>query len=130
MTMTTAITQGVKVSVEAFYHPAQSQPTKSIYVFIYEVFIENHGAYPVQLLRRHWHIKDGYLLSKEVEGEGVVGQQPILAPGEIYNYFSSCSLTMEMGKMFGSYLMKRLDNDLQFEVAIPEFQMVFPPKLN
>ncbi len=128
--MTTAITQGVKVSVEAFYHPAQSQPTRNIFAFIYEVLIENHSANSIQLLRRHWYIHDGYLLKKEVEGEGVVGQQPILAPGEIYNYFSSCSLTMETGRMYGNYLMQRLDNGLQFEVAIPEFQMIFPPKLN
>ncbi len=85
---------------------------------------------PVKLLRRHWYIVDSNGAYREVEGEGVVGKQPILEPGASHQYISACSLRSDMGKMHGNYLMENLYNKKLFRVAIPEFQMIAPFKGN
>jgi ApaG protein len=128
--MIAEVTQGVKVTVETEYQPSYSNPGQFHYVFTYRITIENQSEFTVQLLRRHWHIKDAGFESREVEGEGVVGQQPVLEPGQAHQYVSGCNLKSGMGKMGGTYLMERVMDGTQFYVAIPEFTMVAPVRLN
>lgn len=128
--MVKQITEGVSITVETFYQPTQSNPLNAEFLFAYRITIENLGAIPVKLLRRHWHIIDSNGLFREVEGEGVVGQQPIIEPGSTYQYVSACNLRTEMGKMFGTYEMENLYNKKKFKAAIPEFQLVAPFKMN
>ena len=128
--MVTEITQGIKVSVETEYQPAYSSPSQYHYVFTYRITIENHSEYTIQLLRRHWHIFDAGFTQREVEGEGVVGQQPVLEPDQKHEYVSGCELQSEMGKMHGTYLMEKQIDGSTFEVDIPEFVMMVPYRLN
>ena len=128
--MVTEITQGIKVSVETEYQPAYSSPSQYHYVFTYRVTIENQSENTIQLLRRHWKINDAALTPREVEGEGVVGQQPILEPSQYHQYVSGCNLKSGIGKMGGSFLMERIVDGHRFKVIIPEFTMVAPFKLN
>lgn len=128
--MVTEITQGVKVSVETEYQPAYSSPSQYHYVFTYRITIENCSEYTIQLLRRHWFIHDAGFTQREVEGEGVVGQQPILEPGQSHQYVSGCNLKSGIGKMVGTYLMERVVDGTRMQVNIPEFTMVAPLRLN
>ena len=128
--MTSMISEGVKVSVETFYQPDYSNPLQSEFMFAYRITIENHNSFPVKLHRRHWNIFDSNGSSREVEGEGVVGVQPSLNPGEHYQYVSGCNLRTEMGRMSGIYKMENLYNKQMFEVNIPPFEMIFPYKGN
>jgi len=128
--MTTQITEGVKVSVLTQYQEDYSNPRQDHYVFNYKIMIENCSAYTVQLLRRHWYIYDAQTTRREVEGEGVVGQQPVLEPGDVHEYVSGCNLRTTIGKMRGTYLMERAVDGKQFEVFIPEFVLVVPYLLN
>jgi ApaG protein len=128
--MITQITEGVKVSVITSYQPEYSSPVQSHYVFTYKILIENNSEYTVQLLKRHWFIYDANGVVREVEGEGVVGQQPVLEPGESHEYISGCNLKTEIGKMRGNYLMERVVDGKNFKVNIPEFVMVVPYKNN
>ncbi len=128
--MTTQITQGVKVSVEAEYQSEYSNPAKQHFVFTYRITIENNSQYTIQLLRRQWFIHDATHEQREVEGEGVVGQQPVLEPGENHQYVSGCNLRSGIGKMYGNYLMERVVDGRQFRVNIPQFTMFVPYKLN
>jgi ApaG protein len=128
--MVSKISDGVEVSVETFYQPDYSNPVQSEYMFAYRITIENHNAFTVKLHRRHWFIIDGNGTHREVEGEGVVGVQPTLAPGERYQYVSGCNLRTEMGKMYGSYQMENVHTKTMFDVNIPAFDMVAPFKNN
>ncbi len=128
--MVTEVTQGVKVTVETEYQPSYSSPSQYHYVFTYRITIENKGDFTIQLKRRHWHIHDAAFTTREVEGEGVVGQQPVLEPGQIHQYVSGCNLKSGVGKMLGTYLMERVVDGATFQVIIPEFTMVAPLRLN
>ena len=128
--MVTEITQGIKVSVETEYQPAYSSPSEHHYVFTYRITIENQSEYTIQLMRRHWHIYDAGFLSREVEGEGVVGQQPVLEPGETHQYVSGCNLKSGLGKMLGTYTMEKILDGTNVLVTIPEFTMASPHRLN
>jgi ApaG protein len=128
--MVSLISEGVEISVESFYQQDYSNPLQSEYMFAYRISIENHNAFPVKLHRRHWHIFDSNGSYREVEGEGVVGVQPSLAPGEKYQYVSGCNLRSEMGKMHGTYQMENLNNKQLFDVNIPAFEMMVPFKNN
>jgi len=128
--MVTQITQGVKVSVETEYQPEYSSPSQYHYVFTYRVTIENNSPHTLQLLRRKWHIIDITSTKRVVEGDGVVGQQPILEPGQVHQYVSGCNLRSGIGKMYGSYQMERVLDGDKMEVAIPEFTMVAPFRFN
>lgn len=128
--MVTEITQGIKVSVETEYQPAYSSPSQYHFVFTYRITIENQSEYTIQLMRRHWNIYDAGFLMREVEGEGVVGQQPVLEPGQLHQYVSGCNLKSGIGKMVGSYLMERVVDGSQMQVNIPEFMMIAPLRLN
>lgn len=126
----TLITNDIKVSVEAFYHGEHSRPAKARYVFSYRVTIENLGIEAVQLLRRHWYIFDSVGITREVEGEGVIGQQPIILPGETHQYTSWCPLLTSLGKMHGTFLMQRQSDGFIFEADIPEFRLMAPSIMN
>jgi ApaG protein len=128
--MVTEITEGIKVSVETAYQEDYSKPLQSHFVFTYKIRIENHSDYTIQLLRRKWYIVDANGLKKEIEGEGVVGQQPVIEPGEMHQYISGSNLKSGIGKMKGIYIMERMLDGKQFEVAIPEFSLIVPYKLN
>ena len=128
--MITQVTSGIKVSVETFYRPDQSNPARTQYVFAYRITITNNSDYSVQLKRRHWFVLDSNATNREVEGEGVVGEQPIVSNGESYQYVSGCNLDSEIGKMYGTYMMERLIDKKKFYVRIPEFQLDVPYKLN
>ena len=128
--MANKISEGVEVSVETFYQPDYSNPMSGEYMFAYRITIDNHNNFPVKLHRRHWHIFDSNGSYREVEGEGVVGVQPTLNPGERYQYVSGCNLRTEMGKMYGTYSMENLNNKEIFDVNIPIFEMIVPLKMN
>jgi ApaG protein len=128
--MIAQITQGVKVTVETEYQPSYSSPSQYHYVFTYRITIENQSDFTIQLLRRHWNIHDAGFTPREVEGEGVVGQQPVLEPGQVHQYVSGCNLKSGLGKMVGTYLMEKVVDGTTFRVQIPEFTMVAPLRLN
>lgn len=128
--MVTKITEGVKVTVETSYQPEYSNPANSHFMFSYKINIENLSYYTVQLISRHWYIFDSNGTHREVEGEGVIGVQPVLEPHETHEYVSGCNLKTEMGKMSGTYTFKRLVDNQSFEVSIPEFELLCPFKLN
>jgi ApaG protein len=128
--MTTAVSSGIFVGVRADYQPEYSNPALKHFVFIYHITIENRSDYSVQLLRRRWLISDSDGTRKTVEGEGVVGLQPIIEPGQKHQYVSGCNLKTTMGKMGGTYFMERLIDSKPVEVTIPEFQMIAPFRFN
>ena len=128
--MTSKISEGVEISVETFYQQDYSNPMLSEYMFAYRITIENHNSFPVKLHSRHWYIFDSNGEYREVEGEGVVGVQPTLNPGENYQYVSGCNLRTEMGRMNGTYQMENLHNKKLLTISIPEFQLIAPFKLN
>lgn len=128
--MVTTITDGVKVSVETIYQPEYSNPGNDHFMFAYRVKIENMSDYAVQLLARHWYIFDSNGAKREVEGEGVVGQQPLIEPGQSHEYVSGCNLKTDMGSMKGEYQMIRPIDNSVFDVKIPEFYLITPYRMN
>ncbi|HUM52343.1 MAG TPA: Co2+/Mg2+ efflux protein ApaG [Chitinophagales bacterium] len=128
--MTSLITHKIKVSVETFYQSDYSYPMSQHFMFAYRIIITNNSKDTVQLLRRHWFIVDALGQKREVEGEGVVGEQPVLQAGESYEYISGCDLKTDIGKMYGTYLMVNLFDGKIFHVEIPEFYMTAPLKMN
>ena len=122
MTLYAATTEAVTVSVRPLYLDDQSDVFARRFVFAYFVQIENEGREEVQLLRRHWLIHHGDGRTVEVEGEGVVGQQPVIGPGETHVYNSFCVLEMMTGSMEGTYLMQR-PNGARFRAVIPRFHL-------
>ena len=128
--MVSKISAGIKISVETYYQPEYSNPLNSEYMFAYRITIENGNVFPVKLLSRHWFIYDSSNKMREVEGEGVVGVQPVIASGASYQYISGCNLRTEMGKMQGTYLLENLNNKKHFHVLIPAFLLEAPFKMN
>ena len=128
--MVTEVTKGVKVTVSTEYLSEYSSPMQHHFVFAYSVTIENHSHFAVQLERRHWFINDSNGQVREVEGEGVVGQKPILEPGQKHSYVSGCNLKTSLGKMTGTYQMRKVVNDYEFEATIPEFTLMAPFRHN
>lgn len=128
--MVQQVTEGVSITVETFYQAAQSNPLNSEYLFAYRITIENLSSMPIKLISRHWYIFDSNGSHREVEGEGVVGQQPIIEPSGSYQYVSACNLRTDMGKMHGTYTMENLYNKKLIIVNIPEFQLIAPFKDN
>ncbi len=129
-TQATQVTHGIKISVETKFQSEHSDAEHRHFLFSYRISIENKSDYTVQLLSRHWDIFDSNSEHSEVDGEGVVGEQPVLEPGEIFEYESACGLTTDIGKMRGSYLMERKIDKSQFYVTIPEFELIVPQRLN
>jgi ApaG protein len=121
----TANTRGIAVSVEPFYLDARSSPDNSQYFWAYRVTIENLGQETVQLLSRHWMISNARGELTEVKGPGVVGEQPVLKPGEIYEYMSGAPLDTPSGMMGGAYQMESESGD-RFDIEIPTFSLDRP----
>ena len=130
MTMVSKISEGVEISVEVFYQEGLSNALDNEFTFAYRISIENLNTYSIRLLRRHWYIFDSNGENSEVEGEGVIGEQPVIEPGNKYQYMSGCNLKTDMGKMYGQYLMENLDNLATFYANIPPFEMIVPFKNN
>ncbi|PWJ56781.1 ApaG protein [Dyadobacter jejuensis] len=128
--MVSQITDGVKVTVQTEYQPDYSSPDQNHYVFTYKIVIENGSEHTVKLLRRYWVILDANRGIREVEGEGVVGLQPILEPGDRHEYVSGCNLKTDIGKMSGTYLMERILDGKKFNVSVPAFSLIVPYRLN
>ncbi len=122
----TQTTDGVAVTVRSFYLADQSQPDESKYVWAYRIRITNAGREPVQLLRRTWLITDARGRVQRVHGAGVVGQQPVLEPGESFEYTSGTPLDTPTGFMTGTYHMVRVASGEAFDVAIPTFSLDSP----
>lgn len=120
-----ATTRAIQVTVTPAYQEEQSSPGENRYVWAYHIRIENHGTETVQLLNRYWHITDSLGHVEEVRGPGVVGEQPVLRPGEAYEYTSGCPLSTPSGIMLGSYEMQSTDGN-QFQVEIPAFSLDSP----
>ncbi len=118
-------TRGVTVRVSVSFLPEQSEPDKGRWFWAYHIRIENDSPMAVQLMTRSWLIADGRGARHRVEGEGVVGEQPVIAPGASYDYVSGCPLTTPTGSMQGSYQMVGEDGS-SFPVAIPKFALTAP----
>lgn len=120
-------TKGIRVQVQPTYLDDQSEPDHGYFVWAYSVKIENQGDETVQLLNRYWHITDGHGRVQEVRGPGVVGEQPVLAPGESFEYTSGTPLSSPSGIMVGSYEMVTTEGR-RFDVAIPAFSLDTPER--
>lgn len=118
-------TRALTVSVEPEFLPQHSRPDEAHYVWAYHVRIENHGAETVQLMRRYWRIIDGAGKVEEVRGAGVIGEQPILKPGDSFEYTSGAPLAVPGGFMSGTYEMVAEDGSV-FEIVIPAFSLDCP----
>jgi ApaG protein len=127
--MSTAITDGIRVQVESAYMPDRSEPGARRWLFAYTITIQNDGDSPAQLRARHWIIDDAEGRTEHVVGEGVVGQQPRLEPGEAFRYQSYCVLKTSHGSMRGSYEMVRDDGET-FEADIAPFALLVPQLVN
>ncbi|CAH1000870.1 Protein ApaG [Neolewinella maritima] len=131
--MTSQTTQDVTVSAQSYYQERYSQPEDENYVYAYRIKIENKGHLPVQLLSRKWDVIDAVGTHRKVEGEGVVGKQPWIAPGEAYEYNSWVQFATPIGAMQGSFVMYRRDSEgveNYFRVAVPKFVHVSTAMLN
>ncbi|MDB5379161.1 MAG: Co2+/Mg2+ efflux protein ApaG [Rubritepida sp.] len=122
----TAITRGVRVTVRAFYLEDQSEPDQGQYVWAYKVEIANGGAVAVQLLKRTWLITDGQGRTMRIHGDGVVGEQPVLEPGESFDYTSGTPLPTPSGFMRGTYHMVIPDTGEEFDAEVPAFSLDSP----
>ena len=123
--MYSAVTREIRVQVEPVYLDDQSEPDNAQYVWAYRVQIEKEGTETVQLLTRYWHITDGMGRVQEVRGAGVVGEQPVLNPGESYEYTSGTPLPTPSGIMKGSYQMSTPSGD-KFDIEVPAFSLDCP----
>jgi ApaG protein len=127
--MSEAVTAGVRVEVESLYDADRSAPQEAYYFFAYHVRISNVGDRRVQLLDRHWVITDADGRIEEVDGPGVVGQQPVLEPGQSFEYTSFCPLTTPLGWMRGTYRMVA-DDGSAFDAVIAPFSLAVPNSVN
>ena len=127
--MSEAITRGVAVTVRAFYVAERSDPSQDYYFFAYRVRISNVGEETVQLISRHWIITDGEDHVEEVKGPGVVGEQPVLAPQQDFEYTSACPLRTPVGTMQGTYQMV-LESGEGFDAEVAPFTLAVPNTLN
>ena len=118
-------TRAIEITVKPFYLEEQSEPDDNHFVFAYHIRIQNNGQDVVQLLNRYWQITDGLGRMQEVRGPGVVGEQPVLRPGEAFEYTSGCPLNTTTGIMVGTYEMETLDGE-RFDVDIPAFSLDAP----
>jgi len=120
-----SVTRYIRVTVTPTYLDDQSSPDEGYFVWAYTVQIENEGKEVVQLKHRHWRITDAHGRTQEVRGEGVVGEQPVLEPGDCFEYTSGTPLATPSGMMVGSYQMENATGE-QFDVSIPAFSLDSP----
>lgn len=119
----------IHVESSAEFIADQSEPDEGRFVFAYQIRIENQGDVPAKLISRHWLITDAEGRVQEVRGVGVIGEQPLIAPGESFEYTSGCSIATPVGTMRGAYLMAA-DDGTDFEADIPEFMLAGPRVLH
>jgi len=124
-----SITRNIRIHVRSEYIPERSAPPRHQWFFAYRIRIANEGAETIQLLARHWVITNASGHVEEVNGEGVVGEQPVIEPGEAFEYTSGCPLTTPFGSMHGEYQMVN-HNGEQFDVTIPAFVLRVPGSMN
>lgn len=120
-----AVTRDIRIKVQARYVSQRSRPDDGLWFFAYHVELENVGEETVQLLGRHWIITDGEARVEEVRGPGVVGEKPVLAPGDMFHYTSACPLPTEFGTMHGSYQMVTSEGE-HFDAKIAPFSLCTP----
>ncbi len=130
MKIKNSITEGVKVSVVTEFKPEFSNISAARFVHVYHITIENHNAFPVRLMHRDWFIFDSLNETIHVSGEGVIGEQPNIQAGEVFQYASSCELFSEIGGMHGFYSFINQQTGKYFRVEIPNFILGFPGKWN
>ena len=128
--MSTLITSGVKISVSTQFRQDFSSISDAALFFNYRIDIYNSNDFEVQLISRDWYIFDSLNSPVFVSGEGVIGEQPLLKPGERYTYTSGCELRSEIGMMKGFYTFRNMETGELFQVFIPTFKLEFPGKLN
>jgi ApaG protein len=124
--MLTEVTSGVRITVSVRFEDNLSSALMESYVFSYHITVENQNDFPVKLLRRHWFIFDSVAIKREVEGPGVVGETPIIQPGEFYSYSSACDLRSARGTMSGFYTMQQPGERELLHVSIPKFTLEVP----
>jgi ApaG protein len=127
--MSDTTTQGIRVQVESLYDEDRSAPQENYYFFAYRVRISNVGTETAQLLSREWFITDSTGYQQQVQGPGVVGEQPVLAPGEAFEYTSFCPISTPVGSMHGTYRMVR-ENGESFDAVIAPFSLAVPHSVN
>jgi ApaG protein len=127
--MSSAVTNGIRIEVVSSYMPEKSQPLRSYFFFTYNIRITNEGHEPVTLISRHWKIRDAMGSMHVVNGEGVVGEQPRIMPGDSFSYTSFCPLHTEFGMMEGYYTMQ-YDDNTSFDAMIAPFRLMVPESLN
>jgi len=120
-----AETNGIRIRVRPVFVDEQSSPDDNRFLWAYHIEIENRGRHTLQLMTRHWRITDGRGMVNFVDGDGVVGEQPVLKPGQSHDYVSGCPLTTPTGSMEGHYTFIRRDGE-KFAVAIPFFPLAAP----
>lgn len=130
MNTNVAITEGVEVRVITQFRGDVSQSKEGKYYFNYRVDIQNKNGFPIQIIHRDWFIFDSLCPTIHVSGEGVVGEQPVIESGEIYNYTSGCEISSEVGAMHGFYTCLNTLSNTYFRVEIPSFELVFPGRMN
>jgi ApaG protein len=128
--MVTALTHDIRIRVQTLYQPDFSDPAETRYFFSYFIHITNLGSEKVKLISRHWNIVDSMGSEREIEGPGVVGEQPEISPGSSHKYSSSCNLNTAFGEMWGYYTFLRVGDGSEFQAEIPRFRMEVPFLLN
>lgn len=126
----TKTTAGVRITVHPRFEENLSSAVDESYVFSYHITMENQNDFPVKLLRRHWFIFDSQGIKREVEGAGVVGETPIIMPGEYFSYSSACDLQSPRGSMHGFYTMQRFGSEQMMEINVPQFNLEAPHSLS
>jgi ApaG protein len=128
--MRNKIISSVKIHVKTWFRSDLSNPEENQYFYNYRIYIENKGNEPIQLLHRHWMVEQLIYGIQHVDGPGVVGEQPLIHPGERYEYVSGCEFWMPIGRMSGFYSFQNLETEQLFSVPIPLFTLEFPPFLS
>lgn len=132
--MNIAITKGIKITVTTQFRPDLTHIDNRLFFFNYTIKIENDSAHRVQLISRHWKIMDSLAPTRIIEGDGVVGEKPILETGEKFSYTSGCDLSSELGYMEGYYFFAVINDDgstaSHFKVQVPQFKLEYQNKLN
>ena len=123
------MSDNLHISVQTQFLPEQSDPKESRYFYAYQITLENRGGAALQLISRHWVITDATGHVEEVRGPGVIGEQPVIAPGDAYRYTSFCPLPTDFGTMEGEYRMRRPDGS-EFDAPIPRFILALDTTLN
>jgi ApaG protein len=128
--MRNKIISTVDIRVKTWFREDLSNPDESQYFFNYRIFIENKGSSSIQLLHRHWMVEHLIYGIQHVDGPGVIGEQPIISPGDEFEYVSGCEFWMPIGRMSGFYTFQNVETEQLFSVPIPLFTLEFPPVLS